>query len=273
MSKLAPVRRLFLFWFSVAFTTAVSANVLAAEPTTAERALRLSEEAVELYKAHDYRRAIEKYAGAYTLDPDPNLIFNQGRCYEALGDRPAAAEKYKEFLARPNGDINARKKASEYVARFEAGDTRDEKPTTSAPIPSRAERVEATPTNNGATMRTVGLGLAGVGVVSAAVGTYFFFSGRSDIQDVKDMPGYGQAGTNAGAVAPLSESEAQSKIDDGKSRQTLGGVLLGAGAGAAVLGAGLFFFAPKPAKPTAPTAALGGWALPGGGALTLQGRF
>jgi hypothetical protein len=92
----------------------------AAQATTerSEQAGRLSDEATLDYKAHDYRKAIEKYVAAYALDPDPNLIFNQGRCYEALGDGPAANEKYQEFLRKPGGDVGARKKAQAFVDGF-----------------------------------------------------------------------------------------------------------------------------------------------------------
>jgi tetratricopeptide (TPR) repeat protein len=71
----------------------------------------LSGEGVALYKAHDYRRAAEKFLQAYAFDPDPNLLFNVGRCYAALGDEPAAIDKYEAYLKAPSTDAHARAQA------------------------------------------------------------------------------------------------------------------------------------------------------------------
>lgn len=263
------MRRAFFLGLLIAHTIFVPTAALGAEPTAAERALQLSDEAVAFYNARDYRHAIEKYAAAYALDPDPNLLFNQGRCYEALGDLPAADERYREFLSKPNGDVIARKKANDFVARFAASGAGKPKPASTAQAPPPPRPAEASEPRGG-TMRAVGLGLAGAGLVTAGAGAYFFFKGRSDVNDVRSG-NYGRAAEDPNAVSSLTEAEANQKIDDGKSRQTLGGILMGAGAGVTLLGAGLYLFAPS--KRAAPTTALGGWALPGGGVLSLQGRF
>ncbi|HEU4538318.1 MAG TPA: tetratricopeptide repeat protein, partial [Polyangiaceae bacterium] len=140
---------------------AAPATAFGAEPTSSERALRLSDEGAELYKAHDYRKAIEKYASAYELDPDPNLLYNQGKCYEALGDYPGAKEKYSEFLSKPNGDVNARKKASDFVAKFNAGGY-EQRP---AARPAGASPERPAPAGGGAAWRPVGYTLLTAGVL------------------------------------------------------------------------------------------------------------
>ncbi|HEU4408391.1 MAG TPA: hypothetical protein VFS43_24215 [Polyangiaceae bacterium] len=241
-----------------------------AEPTSAERALRLSEEGVELYKAHDYRRAIEKYATAYELDPDPNLLYNQGKCYEALGDYPGAKGKYSEFLSKPNGDVNARKKASDFVAKFNAGGFGGAPAERGAAPAAPAAPAGGEPgAGGGSALRPVGFGLLGAGVIGAAAGGYFFFKGRAALADVEATSGYGQA-ADPGAVAPLTEAEARQKIDDGTRQRTLGGILFGAGAGLVVVGAAFVIAAPKAAPPAA---ALNVAPLPGGGYATFGATF
>src|SRR6188768_3442054 len=60
----------------------------------AARAAELNESGARLYRARDYRQAIEKFIEAYAIDRDANLLFNIARCYEELGDTGAAIEKY-----------------------------------------------------------------------------------------------------------------------------------------------------------------------------------
>src|ERR687884_14472 len=55
----------------------------------------LTDEGLAAYRARDFRHATEKFLQAYAMQPDPNLLFNLGRCYEALGDNEAAQEKYR----------------------------------------------------------------------------------------------------------------------------------------------------------------------------------
>ncbi len=270
------------YTLSICFALAAAVaptDAFGADPSTSERALRLSEEAAEFYKAHDYRHAVEKYATAFELDPDPNLLYNQGKCYEALGDFPAARDKYNEFLSKPNGDVNARKKASEYVAKFNAGAYNGAPGAPAAPpaggpvaagVSAPAEGGPEGPSNGGAFLRPLGYGLAAAGLLGAAAGGYFFLKGSSNINDVKDAPGYGQS-SNSGAVAPLTEAEALKKIDDGDRQRTLGGILLGTGAGLAALGVVFVIVAPKSVP--ASTAALNVSPLPGGGYATFGARF
>lgn len=251
-------------------TFLVPAVAFGAEPSAAERALRLSEEGVEFYKAHDYRRAVEKYATAYELDPDPNLLYNEGKCYEALGDYPAAKDKYNEFLSKPNGDVNARKKASDFVAKFNAGSF-GAAPGRPAARPAMVAMGEGgSGSGSGSALRPLGFGLLGAGVIGAAAGGYFFFKGRSALEDIKKTSGYGE-GSNPEAVAPMHEADAQKKIDDGSRQRTLGGILLGAGAGVAAVGVAFLVVAPKRAP--APNAALNVTPLPGGGYATFGATF
>jgi tetratricopeptide (TPR) repeat protein len=75
----------------------------------------LVEEGLALYRAHDHRSAAERFLQAYAITKDPNLLFNVARCYEALGDKTAAIEKYEAFLADPTIDATGKERAERAV--------------------------------------------------------------------------------------------------------------------------------------------------------------
>jgi hypothetical protein len=79
---------------------------------------RLSEEGSTFYQQRDYRHANEKFQQAYGIDPDPNLLYNIGKCFEALGDKQQAMDKYELFINSPGADSGARVKAQEAVKRL-----------------------------------------------------------------------------------------------------------------------------------------------------------
>src|SRR6478735_6538118 len=83
------------------------------------RITELNETGARAYAERNYRAAIEKFVEAYAIDHDPNLLFNVARCYEKLGDLPAAIEKYQAFLAAPGADTEGRVKANASLAELE----------------------------------------------------------------------------------------------------------------------------------------------------------
>jgi tetratricopeptide (TPR) repeat protein len=75
-----------------------------------------------LYRAHDYQHAAEKFLSAFSLEADPNLLFNVARCYAALGDTAAAVEKYQAFLKSSGIDVRDQKRAREALQRLRTAD-------------------------------------------------------------------------------------------------------------------------------------------------------
>jgi hypothetical protein len=219
----------------------------AAEPTQvsrAEQASKLAEEASEFYKAHDYSKANEKYAQAYVLDPDPNLLYNQARCYEGVGDRPATDAKYKEFLGKPGGDITARKRAQTFVddfAKNPSGVTASPtKPGQGPSMTSQAAGSGATPGSDTpepsgmSGLRVAGLVAAGVGVVGLGIGTFAGLSASSKNNDADKQCN--------GKQCPQS---ALDLTKDAKSAATLSTVSFVLGGVLVAGGVSLFLFGPK----------------------------
>ncbi len=76
---------------------------------------KLTDEGLTAYQARDYRKANERFQHAYAVDPDPNLLYNIAKCFEALGDKQTAIEKYELFINSPGADSSGRVKAQDAV--------------------------------------------------------------------------------------------------------------------------------------------------------------
>jgi hypothetical protein len=230
----------------------------------AARASALTDEAMALYKAHDYRHALEKFLQAHALDPDPNLLFNMGRCYELLGDVDAAIDKYDAFLSTPGGDPGGRHKAEESLATLRKVKASNAVKGAPAPAPAAAPPDSA---SSGAWARTAGWISLGVGVAAGVGGTLLYLSGASDQSQVTGARGYGQPGQ----IADITQASAQSLIDRGNTKKTMGGVLWGVG-GAGVAGAVVLFLVGRSSHES-PAMAVDVTPSVHGGSLTLGGTF
>jgi tetratricopeptide (TPR) repeat protein len=62
------------------------------------KALELFEASDKAYKAGEFERAAELLREAYTLYPEPLLLYNLGRAQEGLGDTHGALASYEKYL-------------------------------------------------------------------------------------------------------------------------------------------------------------------------------
>jgi hypothetical protein len=215
----------------------------------------LVEQGFAAYRAHDYRNAAEKFLRAHTMQPDPNLLFNIGRCYEALGDRGAAIEKYQTFLASPDGDPAGRRRAEEALATLRRPlPNRPLAPAAPLPAPSDERPRSVVP--------FVGMGL---GLTAIATGAVFYLLGVRDHDQVTSAPGYG----SPGEVVPLTEARARDLVDSGRTRKLAGGIAMGVGGAAVVASVAALVAGAHPGPERQVAVQLG----PGSGSLLLQGRF
>lgn len=51
------------------------------------------------YRARAYDLAIQEFLAGYEIDPRPGVLFNIGRAWEELGNRPKAIESLKQYVA------------------------------------------------------------------------------------------------------------------------------------------------------------------------------
>ena len=68
---------------------------IAAEPSAARRAY---DEATAAFGLGHYQEAAEKYETAFSLRPDPALLYNAAQAYRLAGNRPRALELYRNYL-------------------------------------------------------------------------------------------------------------------------------------------------------------------------------
>lgn len=187
------------------------------------RVVELNERGSALYADGDYRRAVELFLQAYAVDGDPNLLFNIAACYEGLGDRDAAIEKYRAFLADPNADPDGRPRAESAIERLLAPPS-DETPP--APIPV-APSPAPTPAPDAA--RAAGpapkqlpewlpWAVLGGGGALAVAGASIYLWGVADHREVTEAPGY----DDPRAVVQSSRAHAEALVHSGNIKKVVG---------------------------------------------------
>jgi tetratricopeptide (TPR) repeat protein len=79
------------------------ASVAAASPR--EEARRHFDAGSRLYRAAEYRAALDEFTAGYLAKPDPIFLFNIGQCDRMLGDLPAAIKHLRAYLEQmPNAE-------------------------------------------------------------------------------------------------------------------------------------------------------------------------
>ncbi|HEU4405265.1 MAG TPA: hypothetical protein VFS43_08255 [Polyangiaceae bacterium] len=236
----------------------------------AQAVTRLNAEGTALFKARDYRKALERFTEAYGLEAEPDLLYNIARCHEALGEDAAAIETYGRYLEQPGADAEGRARAEEKLrtlrqarAAAEAGGGRPA--GGGAGAPPGAARAPA-----GRSFSPWTWVALGVGGAAAAGGTVAFLSGAGDHREVTSARSYGKAGESS-EPSTLTRARAQALIDSGDTKKLVGVALWGA-SGAALAASAALFLLERPA-PRERAAFVAVAPAPGGGAVSLFGRF
>ena len=113
---------------------------LASEPSAARQAY---DQATAAFGLGHYAEAAEKYETAFSLRPDPALLYDAAQAYRLAGNRPRALELYRNYLRLYPNRQNAEEARTQVAALTRA--LEDEKnaapPVASSPAPA----VGATP--------------------------------------------------------------------------------------------------------------------------------
>lgn len=206
------------------------------------RVVELNERGSSLYSAGDYRRAVELFLQAYAVDGDPNLLFNIAACYEGLGDRDGAIEKYRAFLADPNADPEGRPRAEGAITRLLATENaQPPKPpleplvapaaTSSAPPVTSPTRAPAVTGPEPGSPEWLPWAVLGGGAALGAVGVTLYLMGAADHREVTEAPGY----DDPNAVVHSSRERAEALVESGDTKKWIGATTAAVG-GAAVIG-------------------------------------
>jgi hypothetical protein len=246
---------------------------------------KLTNEGMTLFRAADYRHALERFLQAATIDQDSNLLFNIARCYEMLGDRDAAIEKYEAFLAKPDADSQGKVRANEAIRMLRDAKARSAAAAAAPPVvaPQAAppfaigRNLDAgsggvNPGDDGGRpLLTAAVVTLSAGVLVTAAGVIAMALGSADHDKVTNSAGYG----NPMQVDPLTQTQAQALVDSGNSKQLAGEIAIGVGGALLVTSAVLFVVRSGHGGPDKETRSVAFQFAPStsGARVLLEGRF
>lgn len=233
-----------------------------------DEASKLSDQAIEKFQAKDYDGAVKLFEQAYSIDPEPNYLFNIGRVYEEAGNLEKAVDFYAKFVKQPGVDLDSREVALDRLKvlraileetsekpKDEPKDEPEDEPDEVAPPPEPA--VDEDAQRKRKNMRIAGFVLLGVGaggLIGGGVAGGLAQSDHNKANDVSD-PVDG---------VPL--------LDSGKTKALAANVLFGVGGALALTGVILVavgFSKPKPTSRVALVPSFG----PRGGGVEFSLRF
>ena len=113
---------------------------LASEPSAARQAY---DQATAAFGLGHYAEAAEKYETAFSLRPDPALLYDAAQAYRLAGNRPRALELYRNYLRLYPNRQNAEEARTQVAALTKA--LEDEKSAAPPVASSPAPAVGATP--------------------------------------------------------------------------------------------------------------------------------
>jgi len=191
----------------------------------ARRVEALYAEGVALFRAGAYSEALARFETAYGVLPVPNLLYNIGRSFEALGELDKALASYRRCMDHPDSSGEAKLRAAQrYETLVQARVTGAQ---ATRPVGAAAGPLAwaGEPPEPGAWRRTVGWIVLPVGLTSLAAGVVSFVLGARDHNAVRDLPGYGDPAT----VLEMTRVEALERNDDGRLKKQIGVALMVAG--------------------------------------------
>lgn len=237
----------------------------------------LTKKAIAASQAGNHEEAIKLYLDAYKLVPLAVLLSNVGTEYQSMQGKEIEALKYFcMYLERdPTGTNASYATAQVKVLRTHLGKPINEANVCEDPPPPPepkcgdpgqppcvVETTDATTTveDSGGTLRLVGLGAAGAGVVTFAVGAYFGVKARQRHNEVENW--------NIEMAWP---ADIQDREKEGKRWGRNGPILMVTGGVVATAGVVLYFVGRS--KRTERSVAVTPTATPDSVGVTLGGRF
>jgi hypothetical protein len=199
------------------------APAAAQAPTSdaATRAMQLNEAGSELYASGNYVAALQAFQRAYSLLPEPNLLFNIAGCHERLGQHKQAIEYYRWFLGSATANPEGRRRAISTLARLEAEPAGPPGPPGPPPPPPAPPQKPPETTSSAAWP----LATLGAGILFAGLGAGLYLDGAHDHNEVTNAPGFG----DATGSSTLTEVEAKKLVDSGDTKKRIGAIGFGVG--------------------------------------------
>jgi tetratricopeptide (TPR) repeat protein len=241
---------------SLLVVAAASTSSLADDKADKAKAKALYDEGLKHYNLAEWPDAIKAWKESYILSKKPLLLFNIGQAYRLAGDCKQAQTFYDSYQREEPNPKNQSELDEAIAICAKQGDAKPpekpiEKPVTpvvtkpdtsnpatpgptvaqggdaaSMPNPDR-QPVDTGPQMTGGTVRLVGIGVGGAGVVMLGAGIYFALGARSAANEID---GYtGEWGPDQQAIE-----------DRGEKKQKNAFIFGGIGLAAAIAGGVMF---------------------------------
>jgi hypothetical protein len=223
---------------SVISVRQASAQTPANKPSAAdvELAKRHFELGKTYYNQAAYAKALQAFEESYKLSQRPELLYNIGKCHEALGALEQAITYYRRFLDAKGPDPNIEARIRNLEARLKASRPEPSPTPTSSPVKPAPAPEPAPPERRTAWMPIAGWSLVGLGVVSIGTSIALGVMANARATEVEDAF---SEGTHDWADFKGTES-------DGKGFNVGMIVTLTVGIAAAAGGTALLLLAPRP---------------------------
>jgi tetratricopeptide (TPR) repeat protein len=151
---------------SIALALVLAVSGAASAQDNAARAMQLFEESRGHYDAGRFDVAAELLREAYSLSPDPTLLYNMGRAYEGADRVREALDAYERYL-RDAGDVRDRGAIERRVQTLRARLEREEG---GEPEPGPSEPEPAPAPSGGGGVDPAGWVVMGIGVLGVGAG-------------------------------------------------------------------------------------------------------
>jgi len=197
-------------------------------------------EGAAMFKAGAYKKALERFKAAYAMIPVSNLLYNMGRCYEALGHIDEALSHYKRCMDDPESSQEAKVRSAQRYEMLVKAKVSGAK----AARPERGAGQGSEPSSGGNMLAIMRWSTLGLGVALGVAGAVTFASGAADHDEIESLEGFG----NPDALLDMTREKALDLSDSGTTKKTIGVVLFGA-AGAALVTSVVLFFVPSGERP------------------------
>lgn len=261
------MRNAFGPWLAALARTALAGALLLVAPhaeaqprvkSPRAQALDLFEKSALAYREGRFQDAIDLLLEARRVKPEPVLLYNLGRAYEALGRQTDAADAYERYLAEDPRAAD-RRAIEGRIATLRSQAAQLEAKTPPAPPPEERRPAPEAPPPEAETPIVVPWVITGAGLAGLGAGVVLALVADARHDEAVDEP----------AQAP-----AQRKQDQAESLATGASVALVAGGAAAAVGLtwlGIRVLSPSSASSSTTIARVS--LHPGPGTLTLVGSF
>ena len=230
-----------------------------------------------LYNAQLYDDAVKEFQAAYVAFPNPLFLYNIGQAFRNAGKLEPAAAAYERYLAESpraadredvqtlieqlRGDLAAQKRRLESPAQPPPPPPREAKGVLPPPPLGPGSPASHSP------LRTVGAGLAGIGVAVAIAGGGLMVWAQTTSGDYRDAYGRCFPGARTTSCTDRSLGDLARR---GDALNVAGPLVLAAGVATAALGTYLFARHRRREAPRVTAAPL---LSPGGFGLAVAGSF